>query len=339
MRWNEMKWNHVMFCYHVMSARVVYGLATWPYPKCASSTEKADNSKPLHQSFRLFRSNQRPANKAGNGMVLFLSVLGCDMERGAQMSVYMGRGCHQWGVVFCLLQLKTKGSFTAFSAICIEEGWQKQTTALEFPAVQQATSDRQKRMVTAWCCFSECLVVTWLLGEHEWWMTRWNLGMKICILANSEHVIWRFLKDFAPAAEFWYATSGCLCGICFWQHDAWEFLKVIWYPRWTHHQASPALYQRSGCMKDALGYTPMGEDEMRWNESCHVMLPCHVGKGGLWLSHLAISEIRNLQVCFHPHAVRSSLARTDSGFLAPCWYWFRAFHTHRHTHTKMWRID
>ena len=31
--WNEMKWNHVMLCYHVMSARVVYGLATWPYPK------------------------------------------------------------------------------------------------------------------------------------------------------------------------------------------------------------------------------------------------------------------------------------------------------------------
>ena len=31
--WNEMKWNHLMLCYHVMSARVVYGLATWPYPK------------------------------------------------------------------------------------------------------------------------------------------------------------------------------------------------------------------------------------------------------------------------------------------------------------------
>ena len=28
--WNEMKWNHVMLCYHVMSAWVVYGLATWP---------------------------------------------------------------------------------------------------------------------------------------------------------------------------------------------------------------------------------------------------------------------------------------------------------------------
>ena len=85
MRWNEMKWDemrwneimswYVMFCYHVMSARVVYGLATWPYSKCASSTEKADNSKPLHQSFRLFRSNQRPANKAGNGMCCFSQCL------------------------------------------------------------------------------------------------------------------------------------------------------------------------------------------------------------------------------------------------------------------------
>ena len=37
--------------------------------------------------------------------------------------------------------------------------------------------------------------------------------------------------------------------------------------------APPALYQRSGCMKDALGYTPTGEDEMRWNEimSCCVL--------------------------------------------------------------------
>jgi hypothetical protein len=42
-------------------------------------------------------SNQRPTKKkkAGDGMGLFLSVLGCDMERGAQISVYMGRGCHE----------------------------------------------------------------------------------------------------------------------------------------------------------------------------------------------------------------------------------------------------
>ena len=40
-----------------------------------------------------------------------------------------------------------------------EEGRQKQTTASEFPAVQQATNDRQKRLVTAWCCFSMFLSV------------------------------------------------------------------------------------------------------------------------------------------------------------------------------------
>ena len=60
-----------------------------------------------------------------------------------------------------LAPTKTKGSFTAFSSISTEEGWQKQTTASEFPAVQQATNDRQKRLVTAWCCFSQCCVVTW----------------------------------------------------------------------------------------------------------------------------------------------------------------------------------
>ena len=60
-----------------------------------------------------------------------------------------------------LAPTKTKGSFTAFSSISTEEGWQKQTTASDFPAVQQATNDRQKRLVTAWCCFSQCWVVTW----------------------------------------------------------------------------------------------------------------------------------------------------------------------------------
>ena len=103
-------------------------------------------------------SNHRPTNKAGNRKVLFRSVLGCDMERGAES---MGRGCHQWGVVFCLLQHQTKGSFTAFSAIPNEEGWQKQTAASEFPAVQQATNDRQTRLVTARCCFAQCWVATW----------------------------------------------------------------------------------------------------------------------------------------------------------------------------------
>ena len=51
------------------------------------------------------------------------------------------------------------------------------------------------------------------------------------------------------------------------------------------HQASPALYQRSGCMKDTLGYTPKGGDEMRWNKNmlCYVTLSCcHVMSPFLW---------------------------------------------------------
>ena len=96
-------------------------------------------------------------------MVLFLSVLGHDMERGAQISVYMGHG--SMGVMNEVWHFsssnKNQGSFTAFSSISTEEGWQKQTTASEFPAVQQATNDRQERLATAWCCFSQCWVVTW----------------------------------------------------------------------------------------------------------------------------------------------------------------------------------
>ena len=42
------------------------------------------------------------------------------------------------------------------------------------------------------------------------------------------------------------------------------FILVTWYPRRTHHQASPALCQRSGCMKDThFGKLHNGEGEMR----------------------------------------------------------------------------
>ena len=41
--------------------------------------KKADKSKPLHQSFWLFSKQPATDKEAGNGMVLFVSVLGCDM--------------------------------------------------------------------------------------------------------------------------------------------------------------------------------------------------------------------------------------------------------------------
>ena len=58
--------------------------------------------------------------------------------------------------------------------------------------------------------------------------------------------------------------SGCLCKIWLLVHI--RLLATLclvsseefWYPRWINHQASPALYQRSGCMKYTLWKHPEG---------------------------------------------------------------------------------
>ena len=44
--------------------------------------KKADKSKPLHRIFRLFSKKPATDKTAGNGLVLFPSVLGCDMIAG-----------------------------------------------------------------------------------------------------------------------------------------------------------------------------------------------------------------------------------------------------------------
>ena len=206
-------------------------------------------------------------------MVLFPSVLGCDMERGAQISVYMGRGCHQWGLVFCLLQQKPK---------------EVSRRSVQFPLktadkskplhqnVQQATNDRQKRLVMAWCCFSQCLFLTWLLGEHESWMTRGILrDEKSVIVANSEHVIWRILSNSASDGELWMLVwnldacanfaSGSIMSGKFWSN----LVSPVDAP-----PSFPALYQRTGCMRRHLDTPRRGR--VKWDEmkSCKVMLSC-----------------------------------------------------------------
>jgi len=76
-----------------------------------------------------------------------------------------------------------------------------------------------------------------------------------------------------------------------------------------------------------------GWHEMKWNHVmlCYVMLSCHVGMGGLWLSHLAMSEVRNLQVRLQLPSLASSLATNDERdgpLLVPFDSGF--FFTHRH---------
>ena len=100
------------------------------------------------------------------------------MERGGQMSV----------VLFCLLQQKPKEASWRVAQVPLK-GWQKQTATSELPAARQATNDRQKRLTTVWCCFPRCCIVTWLLSEHESWMTRgifWAWKFWAHVLERSE---------------------------------------------------------------------------------------------------------------------------------------------------------
>ena len=57
----------------------------------------------------------------------------------------------------------------------------------------------------------------------------------------------------------------------------------------------------------------------------------HVGKGGLWLSHLAVPEVRKSQVCLQLSSLASSLAIHQwwEGWPPADTLWFRAFHTHQ----------
>ena len=170
-------------------------------------------------------SNQRPTSKAGNGMVLFPSLLGCDMERGAEIAVYMGHGCPQWGVVLCSLPKKDQRKF---HSVQCNLHWRRLTKANHCVRISGCSASNQRPikkagngMVLFLSVLGFDMIARWT--EHESWMTRWNLGMKdlytgefwTCNLANSEKFCscWRILDDCA--------NSGCLCGLCFWQHDVW----------------------------------------------------------------------------------------------------------------------
>ena len=149
--------------------------------------------------------------------------------------------------------------------------------------------------------------------NRGWHVEIW--GLKICILANFEHVTvtWRFLKDPASAGEFWMLarTLDACANFASGNMMSGKFWSIIWYPRWTHHQASRTLRVLSylgvfeflqnqttevtknfrcynprqsyirhfirdpGAWKDTLGYNSKGGDGMRWDEMNRDMwLPC-----------------------------------------------------------------
>ena len=146
----------------------------------------------------------------------------------------------------------------AFSSISTEEGWQKQTIASECSASnQRPTKKAGNGMALFLSVLGFDMIARWTLIVDD---TGNSEGWKIC---NS--------------GEFWtilllMVNCGCVCEI-------WMLVRilllatsclvnseVIWYPRWTHHQASPHFIRDPGAWEDTLGYTPKGEGEMRWDE-------------------------------------------------------------------------
>ena len=84
-------------------------------------------------------------------------------------------------------------------------------------------------------------------------------------------------------------------------------------------------------LSHTLGYTPKGEDEMRWNHvmSCYViMLSCHVGMGGLWSWKFAGTFAALIIGLFvgHPPMMRG---------MAPCLYPLIQGFPPTHTHTTL----
>ena len=257
-----------------------------------------------------------------------------------------------------LAPTKTKGSFTAFSAISTEEGWQKQTTASEFPAVQQATNDRSKRLVTAWCCFSQCLVLTWLLGElnmnRGWHVEIW--GWKICVLANSEHVIWRILRNSAPAGEFWMIVrtldacadfaSGNMMSGKFWSN----LVSPVDAP-----PSFPGTLSEIRVHEKTHLDTPRRE-KVRWDEmNCDMWLPCmqhdhgtyprkrmtwHDNRqAGSWVRRIPYREQVQVHASMNPSTTSSiaSLGNIGRWAVVPLLVPFDSgLYTHRHTHTLIY---
>ena len=79
--------------------------------------------------------------------------------------------------------------------------------------------------------------------------------------------------------------------------------------------------------------------------SCHVItLACrvmswHVGVGGFWFGHLAISDNGNLQVRFHDDIDGPSLARAIYASTGPLLIPFDSgFPTHTHPPAVRWEI-
>ena len=197
-------------------------------------------------------------------------------------------------------------------------------------------------------------------------MTRWSLGMKnlytgeflTCNLANSEKFCfcWRILDACA--------NSGCLCELCFWQHDVWENLKWFGISGGRTTKLPRHFIRDPGAWKDTLAYTPKGGDEMRWDEMNRDMwLPCmqhdlvtyprkrmtwhDKRQAGSWVSRIPYREQVQVHASMNPSttssiaslgnigrwAVAPLLVPFDSGLSTHTYVYICVFYRHMVLHT------
>ena len=146
MRRNE---NHVMLCYHVMSARVVYGLATWPYPK----------SEICRYVFHphAFRSS------LARTWCCFPQCWVVTWKRGAQVSVYMGSWVSPSDVC-CFACSSMYNKPKEVSPVPLKKADKSNHCTRVFRLLgKQPTTDKKSwyNGIMARRCFAQCWVVTW----------------------------------------------------------------------------------------------------------------------------------------------------------------------------------
>ena len=130
---------------------------------------------------------------------------------------------------------------------------------------------------------------------HSGFILAWTLDLfwqRFWIYSEKHSIPWWSLLDAC-------ANSGCLCGTGFWQHYVWIYSCNLVSPADAPPSFPGTLSEIRVHERHTLVNSIM--ERVKWDEmitvmsccyismSCHVM-SWHVGMGGFWLGHLAISD-------------------------------------------------
>ena len=130
---------------------------------------------------------------------------------------------------------------------------------------------------------------------HSGFILAWTLDLfwhGLWIYSEKHSIPWWSLLDAC-------ADSGCLCGTGFWQHYVWIYSCNLVSPADAPPSFPGTLSETRVHERHTLVNSIM--ERVKWDEmitvmsccyismSCHVM-SWHVGMGGFWLGHLAISD-------------------------------------------------